>query len=118
MTRERLVEILGQKNIEKVIITHGTDTMIKTAGYIAQRVGQTRMKIVITGAFLPESFKDSDADFNIGVAMGNILNSIWYKRQCSLKDISGGIGTLSPGVYVAMNGQVSKVGTYLVHRVV
>ena len=60
-----------EKNVDKVIVTHGTDTMIETAKYITQRLGrESGMKIVITGAFLPESFKNSDADFNIGVAIG------------------------------------------------
>lgn len=68
----------------KIIITHGTDTMIKTSELLQGLTGKT---IVLTGALTPELFKDSDADFNLGTAIGAVL--------CS-KD----------GVYIAMNGRV------------
>ena len=58
--------------------------MIETANYL----GQIKDKVIIlTGAFIPERFKNSDADFNIGVAVG-------------------AINILGNGVYIAMNGNV------------
>ena len=46
--------------------------------------------IVLTGSFLPETFKDSDAEFNIGFALGCLL---------SLQE---------PGVYIAMNANLFR----------
>jgi L-asparaginase len=67
-----------------IIVTHGTDTMIETA----QRLSGIKGKVIIlTGAMRPERFSNSDAAFNIGVAIGAL--------QC-----------LPPGVYIAMHGGV------------
>ena len=70
----------------RIVITHGTDTMIQTAGYLGERI--TSKIIVLTGAYKPETFKDSDADFNVGFALG--------AARCINKY----------GVYLAMNGAV------------
>ena len=67
-----------------MVITHGTDTMIETARKLS---GIKSKVIVLTGAMKPEKFSDSDASFNIGVAVG-------------------AIGLLTSGVYIAMNGRV------------
>ena len=69
---------------EDIIITHGTDTMLKTA----ERLSSIQNKrIILTGATKPERFKDSDAVFNIGMAIGSIPH-------------------LKPGVYIALHGNV------------
>ncbi len=68
---------------EKILITHGTDTMIETAKALHDIPDKT---IVLTGALEPAGFKSSDAVFNIGTALG-ILN------------------TGQHGVYIAMNGR-------------
>ena len=52
---------------DKILITHGTDTMVKTAKYLADITGKT---IILTGALEPALFKTSDALFNIGCALG------------------------------------------------
>ena len=69
---------------ERIIITHGTDTMIETARFLSAINNKV---IIITGAMRPERFSDSDADFNIGVAVGAIQ-------------------LLDYGVYIAMNGRI------------
>jgi len=69
---------------EKIIITHGTDTMIQTAHVLRSIKNKT---IILTGALLPETMRDSDAMFNIGVAIGAVQ-------------------TLGYGVYVAMSGRI------------
>jgi L-asparaginase len=69
---------------ERVLVTHGTDTMRETARALAGIAGKT---VVLTGALAPARFKDSDAAFNIGFALGCVQ-------------------TLPPGVYLAMNGTV------------
>ena len=67
-----------------VLITHGTDSMIATAEALD---GIDDKVIVLTGALNPARFKDSDAVFNIGCAIGAVQ-------------------ALKPGVYIAMNGKV------------
>jgi len=68
----------------KIIITHGTDTMNITANYLKEIKNKT---IIITGAMRPERFSNSDADVNLGVAIGAVQS-------------------LSNGIYIAMNGLV------------
>ncbi len=67
-----------------IIITHGTDTMVETAKELQGIDGKT---IVLTGALNPARFRDSDAVFNIGCAVGAVQ-------------------ALREGVYIAMNGAV------------
>ena len=67
-----------------VLITHGTDTMVETAAELKDLPGKT---IVLTGALNPARFRDSDAIFNIGCAVGAVQS-------------------LPPGVYIAMNGKI------------
>lgn len=69
---------------DRIIITHGTDTMSETAAYLAQR--GMKKTIVLTGAMIPIKFGSSDGLFNIGSALAFAQ-------------------TLPPGVYVAMNGR-------------
>ena len=68
---------------DKIIITHGTDTMADTAAQLAKKV--TGKTIVITGAMIPYKFGSSDGLFNLGSALAFVQ-------------------TLPHGVYVAMNG--------------
>ncbi len=82
--RKRLFDCCRQTNYNKIIITHGTDTMIETAFSLSSIKQKT---IILTGAKLPERFSTSDANFNIGVAIG-ALNAI------------------NEGIYIAMNGNV------------
>lgn len=82
--RELIVHQCNQCEEKKIIITHGTDTMARTAKVLAKHVkGKT---IVLTGAMIPIKFGSSDGLFNIGSALAFVQ-------------------TLPPGVYVAMNGR-------------
>ena len=69
---------------EKIIITHGTDTMEQTARMIGQ--GIKNKTIVLTGAMIPYKFGSSDGLFNLGSAIAFAE-------------------TLPHGVYIAMNGR-------------
>jgi L-asparaginase len=69
---------------DKIIITHGTDTMAETAILLKDRV--KNKTIVITGAMIPYKFGSSDGLFNMGSALAFAQ-------------------TLPHGVYVAMNGR-------------
>lgn len=70
--------------VERVLVTHGTDTMVETARALAGIAGKV---VVLTGSMQPARFQGSDAAFNIGVAVGALQG-------------------LGPGVYVVMNGRV------------
>lgn len=69
---------------KKIIITHGTDTMVETAKVIANKVKDKT--IVLTGAMIPYKFGSSDGLFNLGSAIAFVQ-------------------TLPPGVYISMNGR-------------
>ena len=69
---------------DKIVITHGTDTMAETARVLATRI--TDKTIVLTGAMIPIKFGSSDGLFNLGSALAFVQS-------------------LPPGVYVAMNGR-------------
>lgn len=73
-----------QQSSDKIIITHGTDSMVETARFLQNIPGKT---IVITGAMQPARMRFSDAAFNTGFA-------------CSAVQL------LPPGVYLAMNGKI------------
>jgi L-asparaginase len=68
----------------RIVITHGTDTMVETAGVLA--AGVADKTIVLTGAMIPYKFGSSDGLFNLGSALAFAQ-------------------TLPAGVYVAMNGR-------------
>ena len=68
----------------RVLVTHGTDTMIQTARLLAGIPGKT---IVLTGSMQPARFRVTDASFNVGCAIGALQS-------------------LPPGVYLAMNGRL------------
>jgi L-asparaginase len=69
---------------DRIVITHGTDTMVETARTLqSSGLGKT---IVLTGAMIPYKFGSSDGLFNLGSALAFAQ-------------------TLPPGVYIAMNGR-------------
>ncbi len=51
--RQKLADMINNLECDKVIVTHGTDTMVETASYLAERIADKL--IVITGAMRPES---------------------------------------------------------------
>ena len=82
--RARIVEACRTCAEDRVVVTHGTDTLVESARAIAARVaGKT---IVLTGAMIPFAFGSSDGLFNLGSALSFVQ-------------------VLPPGVYVAMNGR-------------
>jgi L-asparaginase len=77
-------EQVAQVPCDKVIVTHGTDTMIQTALVLAGVPGKT---IVLTGSMQPARFRVTDADFNLGCAVAAVQS-------------------FPHGVYIAMNGRI------------
>jgi L-asparaginase len=82
--RARIVASCARCPETRIVITHGTDTMVETARAVAQ--GVRDKTVVLTGAMVPYAFGSSDGLFNLGSAL-------------SFAEV------LPPGVYVAMNGQ-------------
>lgn len=82
--REWIVYQCNQCTEDKIIITHGTDTMAETAKVLAKNI--SNKTIVLTGAMIPIKFGSSDGLFNLGSALAFVQ-------------------TLVHGVYVAMNGR-------------
>jgi len=82
--RDLIVQNCLQSDENRIVITHGTDTMTETAAAIAQAVsGKT---VVLTGAMIPYAFGSSDGLFNLGSALSFVQ-------------------VLAPGVYISMNGK-------------
>jgi L-asparaginase len=82
--REIILENCRKSPEDKIVITHGTDTMVETAKFLAQ--GIKDKTIVLTGAMVPYAFGSSDGMFNLGSALSFVQ-------------------ILPPGVYIAMNGK-------------
>lgn len=82
--RELILSHCRKSTSERIVITHGTDTMVQTANYLASHLKDKT--IVLTGAMIPIVFGSSDGLFNMGAALAYVQ-------------------TLNPGVYIAMNGQ-------------
>jgi L-asparaginase len=82
--RKRVLSHIAADPHDRIIVTHGTDTMIETAQELNAITGKC---IVLTGAMEPARFKSSDAVFNVGVAIG-------------------AVSALPDGVYIAMNGRI------------
>jgi L-asparaginase len=76
---------------QHILITHGTDTMTETAAALEQVAAAAGKVIVLTGAMAPVRFRGSDAEFNIGCAVG-------------------ALDSKPPGVYIAMSGRVFESG--------
>ncbi|HUU35510.1 MAG TPA: asparaginase domain-containing protein [Vicinamibacterales bacterium] len=83
--RALVVEQCRQSDVDRLVVTHGTDTMVETARAIAG-AGLAMKTVVLTGAMIPYAFGSSDGLFNLGSAL-------------SFAQV------LPAGVYVAMNGQ-------------
>ena len=82
--RELIRATIAAQPAKHVLVTHGTDTMVETAQVLESLTDRT---IVLTGALSPARFRGSDAEFNVGTAVGAVQS-------------------LPPGVYIAMNGRV------------
>lgn len=64
--RALIARQVGEVAETRIVITHGTDTMTQTAQALAGIPGKT---IVLVGALSPARFAESDASFNLGMAI-------------------------------------------------
>jgi L-asparaginase len=82
--RASIVEQCRRCDESRIVITHGTDTMVETARALA--AGLSGRTVVLTGAMVPYAFGSSDGLFNLGSALSYVQ-------------------ALPAGVYIAMNGR-------------
>jgi len=82
--RQLIRQAVAAAEGDRVVITHGTDTMVETAAALS---GLGDKVVVLTGSLSPARFQSSDADFNIGLAVAAVQTS-------------------PPGIYIAMNGMI------------
>lgn len=82
--RKNILENCKKAEEDKIVITHGTDTMVETAKTLAKKI--KNKTIVLTGAMIPFKFGCSDGLFNLGCALAFVQ-------------------VLPPGVYITMNGK-------------
>lgn len=82
--RQAIHGAVAASDADKILVTHGTDTMVQTGMVLADIADKT---IVLTGAMQPATLRNSDAEFNVGFALAATQ-------------------TLPHGVYIAMNGEV------------
>ena len=85
--KQYIVEKCKSEKTDRIIITHGTDTMVETAKIIAEHINDKT--IILTGAMIPIKFGSSDGLFNLGSALSFIQ-------------------VIQPGVYITMNGRYFK----------
>ena len=82
---EKIIDQCKKTKSSRIVITHGTDTMVNTAEKIAEKI--KNKTIVLTGAMIPYAFgSSSDGFFNLGSALSFVQ-------------------TLKNGIYIAINGQ-------------
>ena len=82
---EKIIYECKKTKSSRIVITHGTDTMVNTAEKIAEKI--KNKTIVLTGAMIPYAFgSSSDGFFNLGSALSFVQ-------------------TLKNGIYIAINGQ-------------
>lgn len=87
--RKALARTVQEAPESLVLVTHGTDTLVESARYVARALEEVakEKRVVFTGAMRPAKFVDSDAAFNVGGA-------------CAA------LSLVTPGVYICMNGRV------------
>jgi L-asparaginase len=88
--RAKIQQACAKASSDRILITHGTDTMTQTAEYLANQISDKT--IVLTGAMIPYKFGSSDGMFNLGSALAFVQ-------------------ILPPGVYISMNGKIFEAGS-------
>lgn len=82
--RKIVLENCKNTKEDKILITHGTDTIVETAKILANSIKDKT--IILTGAMIPYKFGSSDGLFNLGSSLAFVQ-------------------ILQHGVYISMNGK-------------
>lgn len=83
--RKQILHACQNCTEDKIVITHGTDSMVETARILGE--SHIKKTIILLGAIVPFNKKRSDAMFNLGCAIGVVQ-------------------VLPPNVYITMNGKI------------
>ena len=83
--RDYVIKKCQEEPIRKIVITHGTDTMVETAYQLANTI--ENKTIILTGAMIPFKFGSSDGLFNMGSALSYVQ-------------------ALPKGIYISMHGRI------------
>lgn len=83
--RKIIAESCKKAQADRILVTHGTDTMVETAKIVAEAAKDKT--VVFLGALIPFAFGSSDGLFNLGAAIGAVQ-------------------VLPAGIYVCMNGKI------------
>ena len=86
-SKKLVVQKCKEEKTTRIIITHGTDTMVDTAKLLAKSI--KNKTVILTGAMIPIKFGSSDGLFNLGSALSFIQ-------------------VIDPGIYITMNGRYFK----------
>jgi len=84
--RKEMVELIKNSSQDKILIIHGTDTMDKTAEFLEEHVSDKT--ILLTGAMVPFSIDSVEANANLSMTIGYLLNSC------------------QNGIYISMHGLI------------
>ncbi|BAS67372.1 MAG: asparaginase [Gammaproteobacteria bacterium] len=95
--RQLILSKCLEANENKIVITHGTDTMVETAQLLGRKV--KNKTVILFGAMIPYSVNHSDALFNLGFALSSVQ-------------------TLSKGVYIAMNGRIFEFDKVIKNKII
>ena len=102
--RDSLAKCITASTETRIIVTHGTDTIIDTGKFLQKELRKFetngRKNVILVGSFIPERFKDSDADINIGAALG-ALDAFDISVYDDLKECNK-----STNVYISLGGRV------------
>lgn len=86
--RHKILSAITASGASKIIITHGTDTMVETASYLKNHMPDMNQTIILTGAMIPiDGFYKTDAGFNLGYAIATAQQ-------------------ITHGIYICMNGKI------------
>ncbi len=91
---QRVEAAAERKDVDGIVITHGTDTLEETA-YFLQLTVKTDKPIVLTGAMRPATAISADGPMNI-----------WQSVQ-----VAAAASAKGRGVFVVMNGQINAAET-------
>lgn len=90
--RQQVLEAVEKSPYDKILISHGTDSMTETAEYLLKNLPAINKTIILFGAMFPlEGFYHSDASFNMGYAIAEIKSR-------------------PHGIYICMNGHTFNAG--------
>ena len=92
--RKKLLNVIRESYSDKILILHGTDTIVKTAEYLERNL-PCRYSVILTGSYVPASIDMISAIFNIGMSLG-ILNQLTEEV----------LNPIHPNVGICINGEL------------